>query len=168
MIARRQDWTLPSNLWSSTRWSTRHIVQYPGHVLANLAFTLIVGGVAYMVGGPTPATLAVGIWLSIKACVYICRVIDGGCIHHHRPVYSLCADGHLFSFFIPTKVDNIRTRETHKTLNDNIEALGEALSRYAIESPAASVDTTLKVMERVAEVETILRDSDTIKMLDTR
>ena len=121
-----------------------------------------------MVGGPTPATLAVGIWLSIKACVYICRVIDGGCIHHHRPVYSLCADGHLFSFFIPTKVDNIRTRETHKTLNDNIEALGEALSRYAIESPAASVDTTLKVMERVAEVETILRDSDTIKMLDTR
>jgi hypothetical protein len=99
--------------------------------------------------------------------VYICRAIDGGCIHHHRPVYSLCADGHLFSFFIPTKVDNIRTREIHKTLNDNIEALGKALSRYAIESPAASVDTTLKVMERVAEVETILRDPDTIKMLDS-
>ena len=120
-----------------------------------------------MVGGPTPTILTVGIWLSIKACVYICRAIDGGCIHHHRPVYSLCADGHLFSFFIPTKVDNIRTREIHKTLNDNIEALGKALSRYAIESPAASVDTTLKVMERVAEVETILRDPDTIKMLDS-
>ena len=167
MIARRQDWALPNNLWSSTRWSTRHIVQYPGHVLANLAFTLIVGGVAYMVGGPTPTILAVGVWLSIKACVYVCRVIDGGCIHHHRPVYGLCADGHLFSFFIPTKVDNIRTREIHKTLNDNIEALGKALSRYAIESPAASVNTTLKVMERVAEVETILRDPDTIKMLDS-
>ena len=63
-------------------------------------------------------------------------------------------------------ITSVPERSTRQ-LNDNIEALGKALSRYAIESPAASVDTTLKVMERVAEVETILRDPDTIKMLDS-
>lgn len=166
-MARRQDWALPSNLWSSTRWSTRHIIQSPGHVLANLVFTLVVGGVAYMVGGPTPATLAVGIWLSIKACVYVYRMMQGGCIHHHRPVYSTRIGGHLLSFFIPTKVDSIRGRTTHETLNVRIRNLGGALYRYAIESPAASMDTTLKVVERVAEVETILRDPDVIKALDS-
>lgn len=166
-MARRQDWALPSNLWSSTRWSTRHIVQYPGHVLANLVFTLVVGGVAYVAGGPTSAVWVLGIWLSIKACVYVYRMMQGGCIHHHRPVYSTRIGGHLLSFFIPTKVDSIRGRTTHETLNVRIRNLGGALYRYAIESPAASMDTTLKVVERVAEVETILRDPDVIKALDS-
>lgn len=166
-MARRQDWALPSNLWSSTRWSTRHIIQSPGHVLANLVFTLVVGGVAYVAGGPTSAVWVLGIWLSIKACVYVYRMMQGGCIHHHRPVYSTRIGGHLLSFFIPTKVDSIRGRTTHETLNVRIRNLGGALYRYAIESPAASMDTTLKVVERVAEVETILRDPDVIKALDS-
>ena len=166
-MVRRQDWALPSNLWSSTRWSTRHIIQSPGHVLANLVFTLMAGGVAYVAGGPTSAVWALGIWLSIKAYVYVYRMMQGGCIHHHRPVYSTRIGGHLLSFFITTKVDSIRGRTTHETLNVRIRNLGGALYRYAIESPAASMDTTLKVMERVAEVETILRDPDVIKALDS-
>ena len=93
--------------------------------------------------------------------------MQGGCIHHHRPVYSTRSGGHLLSFFIPTKVDSIRGRTTHETLNVRIRNLGGALYRYAIESPAASMDTTLKVVERVAEVETILRDPDVIKALDS-
>ena len=157
-----------STLWSSSRWRTRFDAHYFFNIAQSMFVTWFFWGLSFKV---EPNVLAVGFcgfWSLIFAVLTVCNIVDIDTIHGMVPVYRERVGTRLISLYIPEKLFKNKGYGYLSEFNAALSLLRESLNQYVTtvhDTQWSDSDAFQLVIEKVSEVETILRDEHVVAVL---
>lgn len=157
-----------STLWSSSRWRTRFDAHYFFNIAQSMFVTWFFWGLSFKV---EPNVLAVGFcgfWSLIFAVLTVCNIVDIDTIHGMVPVYRERVGTRLISLYIPEKLFKNKCYGYLSEFNAALSLLRESLNQYVTtvhDTQWSDSDAFQLVIEKVSEVETMLRDEHVVAVL---
>lgn len=157
-----------STLWSSSRWRTRFDAHYFFNIAQSMSVTWFFWGLSFKV---EPNVLAVGFcgfWSLIFAVLTVCNIVDIDTIHGMVPVYRERMGTRLISLYIPEKLFKNKGYGYLSEFNAALSLLRESLNQYVTtvhDTQWSDSDAFQLVIEKVSEVETMLRDEHVVAVL---
>ena len=157
-----------STLWSSSRWRARFDAHYFFNIAQSMFVTWFFWGLSFKV---EPNVLAVGFcgfWSLIFAVLTVCNIVDIDTIHGMVPVYRERVGTRLFSLYIPEKLFKNKGYGYLSEFDAALSLLRESLNQYVTtvrDTQWSDSDAFQLVIEKVSEVETMLRDEHVVAVL---
>lgn len=157
-----------STLWSSSRWRTRFDAHYFFNIAQSMFVTWFLWNLSFKV---EPNVLAVGFcgfWSLIFAVLTVCNIVDIDTIHGMVPVYRERVGTRLFSLYIPENLFKNKGYGYLSEFDAALSLLRESLNQYVTtvhDTQWSDSDAFQLVIEKVSEVETMLRDEHVVAVL---
>ena len=157
-----------STLWSSSRWRTRFDAHYFFNIAQSMFVTWFFWGLSFKV---KPNVLAVGFcgfWSLIFAVLTVCNIVDIDTIHGMVPVYRERVGTRLISLYIPEKLFKNKGYGYLSEFDAALSLLRESMNQYVTtvrDTQWLDSNAFQLVIEKVSEVETILRDEHVVAVL---
>lgn len=163
----RKDQKKPT-LWSSSRWRTRFNADYFYKITQSMFVAWFFWGLSFKA---EPNVLLVGL-CGVASMLFIvltvCNIMDIDDIHGMEPVYKERVGTRLISLYIPEKLFKNKGYGYLSEFDAALSLLRESLNQYVTtvyDTQWSDSDAFQLVIEKVSEVETILRDEHVIAVL---
>ena len=157
-----------STLWSSSRWRARFNAYYFFNIAQSMFVTWFFWGLSFKV---EPNVLLVGL-CGVASMLFIvltvCNIMDIDDIHGMEPVYKERVGTRLISLYIPEKLFKNKGYGYMSEFDAALSLLRESLNQYVTtvrDTQWSDSDAFQLVIEKVSEVETILRDEHVVAVL---
>lgn len=157
-----------STLWSSSRWRARFNAYYFFNIAQSMFVTWFFWDLSFKI---EPNVLAVGfcgLMSLIFTLLTVCNIMDIDTIHGMAPVYRERVGTRLISLYIPEKLFKNKGYGYLSEFDAALSLLRESLNQYVTtvrDTQWSDSDAFQLVIEKVSEVETILRDEHVVAVL---
>ena len=157
-----------STLWSSSRWRARFNAYYFFNIAQSMFVTWFFWDLSFKI---EPNVLAVGfcgLMSLIFTLLTVCNIMDIDTIHGMTPVYRERVGTRLISLYIPEKLFKNKGYGYLSEFNAALSLLRESLNQYVTtvhDTQWSDSDAFQLVIEKVSEVETMLRDEHVVAVL---
>lgn len=157
-----------STLWSSSRWRARFNAYHFFNIAQSMFVTWFFWDLSFKI---EPNVLAVGfcgLMSLIFTLLTVCNIMDIDTIHGMTPVYRERVGTRLISLYIPEKLFKNKGYGYLSEFDAALSLLRESLNQYVTtvrDTQWSDSDAFQMVIEKVSEVETILRDEHVIAVL---
>lgn len=155
-------------LWSSSRWRTRFDAHYFFNIAQSMFATWFFLNLSNKVEPNVLAVGACGLMSLIFAVLTACNLMDVDAIHDMIPVYKERVGTHLISLYIPEKLFKNKGYGYLSEFDAALSLLRESLNQYVTtvhDTQWSDSNAFQMAVEKVSEVETILRDEHVVAVL---
>lgn len=157
-----------STLWSSSRWRTRFNADYFYKITQSAFVTWFFYNLYFKVESNVLALGFCGLATLFFTVLTMCNITDIDTIHGMTPVYRERVGTRLISLYIPEKLFKNKGYGYLSEFNAALSLLRESLNQYVTtvhDTQWSDSDAFQLVIEKVSEVETILRDEHVVAVL---